>query len=200
MTINVDFWFDPLCPWAWMTSRWMLEVEKVRDVHTTFHIFSLAILNEDKDVPEQYRAGIEAGRPATRAAIGVLEQYGQDGIRAFYTALGTAYHPNNEPKDGQTLRKVLDELGYDVSIADRAEAGEWEDQVRKSFEEGISLVGGEVGTPIVKVHDTALFGPVISPAPKGEQAGELFDGFEKLAAYPGFFEAKRTRTVDPIFD
>ncbi|MGA4669545.1 DsbA family protein [Propionibacteriaceae bacterium Y1923] len=200
MTINVDFWFDPLCPWAWMTSRWMLEVEKVRDVHTTFHIFSLAILNEDKDVPEQYRAGIEAGRPATRAAIGVLEQYGQEGIRAFYTALGTAYHPNNEPKDGQTLRKVLDELGYDVSIADRAEAGEWEDQVRASFEEGISLVGGEVGTPIVKVHDTALFGPVISPAPKGEQAGELFDGFEKLAAYPGFFEAKRTRTVDPIFD
>ena len=200
MTINVDFWFDPLCPWAWMTSRWMLEVEQVRDVHTTFHIFSLAILNEDKDVPEEYRAGIDAGRPATHAAIGVLDQYGQEGLRAYYTALGTAYHPQGQPKDGNTLRTVLDELGYDVTIADRAEAGEWADRVRESFEAGISLVGGEVGTPIVKVHDTALFGPVISPAPKGEQAGELFDGFEKMAAYPGFFEVKRTRTVDPIFD
>lgn len=200
MTINVDFWFDPLCPWAWMTSRWMLEVEKVRDVHTTFHIFSLAMLNEDKDVPENYRAGIEAGRPATRAAIGVLDQYGQEGLRNFYTAIGTAYHPGGQAKDVDTLRRVLDELGYDQTIADRALTDEWEARVRESYENGISLVGGEVGTPIVKVHDTALFGPVISPAPKGEQAGELFDGFEKMCAYPGFFEAKRTRTVDPIFD
>ncbi|MGA4508418.1 DsbA family protein [Propionibacteriaceae bacterium G1746] len=200
MTVDVDFWFDPLCPWAWMTSRWMLEVEKVRDVHTTFHIFSLSMLNENHDIPDDYRAGVDAGRPATRAAIGVLDAYGQDGLREFYTALGTRYHPGGEPKNEETLRAVFTDKGWDQTIVDRALEGEWDDRVRESYESGIKLVGGDVGTPIVKVHDTALFGPVISPAPKGEAAGELFDGFEKLAAYPGFFEAKRTRTVDPIFD
>ena len=200
MTIDVDFWFDPLCPWAWMTSRWMLEVEKVRDVHTTFHIFSLAMLNENHDIPDEYREGVESGRPATNAAIGVLDHYGQEGLRAYYTALGTAYHPGGQPKNEQTLRTVIDELGYDPGIVDRALTDEWAPRVRESFQTGIALVGDDVGTPIVKVHETALFGPVISPAPKGEQAGALFDGFEKLAAYPGFFEAKRSRSVDPIFD
>lgn len=200
MTTTVDFWFDPLCPWAWMTSRWMLEVEQVRDVHTDFHIFSLAMLNEDKDVPDNYRQGVEAGRPATRAAIGVLDAAGQQGLRDFYTALGTRYHPGGEPKNLDTLRAVLDELGHDSSIFERAQTEEWDDRVRASYEEGIGLVGGEVGTPIVRVHGNALFGPVISPAPKGEEAGKLFDGFSLMAGYSGFFEAKRTRTVDPIFD
>ena len=200
MTIAVDFWFDPLCPWAWMTSRWMLEVEKVRDVHTTFHPFSLAMLNEGKDVPEKYAAGVEAGRPATRAAIGIRELHGHEAVRDFYTAIGTKYHPEGREKNEETLREVIAEMGLDAGIVDRALTPEWDGLLRESFQKGIDLVGDEVGTPIVKVHDVALFGPVISPAPKGEEAGRLFDGFEKMAAYPGFFEVKRTRTVDPIFD
>lgn len=200
MTTAVDFWFDPLCPWAWMTSRWMLEVEQVRDVHTTFHIFSLAVLNEGHDIPEKYRKGLESGWLGTKAAVGVKEQYGDEGVRRYYTTLGTLYHPGGQPKTLETLQQALEEGNFDPRIAERARTDEWEQAVRDSTKEALDLVGGEVGTPVIKVNGMALFGPVISPAPKGEQAGELFDGFEKMTAYPGFFELKRTRTVDPIFD
>jgi len=200
MTTTVDFWFDPACPWAWMTSRWMLEVEKVRDVHTVFHVMSLAVLNEGRDLPADYRAEMDRAWIGARAATGVVETYGQEAVRPFYTALGTRYHLAKEPREQATVEAALAECGYDTGIAARATTEEFDEPMRASHHEGMDPVGQEVGTPVLHVNGMALFGPVISPAPKGEQAGDLFDGFLKMVAYPGFFELKRTRTIGPRFD
>ncbi|MEL4505872.1 disulfide bond formation protein DsbA [Luteococcus sp. H138] len=207
MTTPVDFWFDPMCPWAWMASRWMLEVEKVRDVHTTFHVMSLSVLNDGRDLPEDYVQHMREGWVGVRAAILVEQQHGPEAVRDFYTALGTRYHPGEQPKTVATVRAALAEAGLDESIADRAEAwqpGDEPDEVdvalRKSHHEGMDPVGDEVGTPVIHLNGKALFGPVISPAPKGEQAGRLFDGFALVTEYDGFYELKRTRTVGPLFD
>ncbi|HOB03980.1 MAG TPA: disulfide bond formation protein DsbA [Propionibacteriaceae bacterium] len=200
MTTAIDFWFDPTCPWAWMTSRWMLEVEKVRDVRTTFHVMSLAVLNEGRDLSDDYRAVMDAAWVGVRAAIMVEQRYGSDTLRDFYTALGTRYHLGEEPRTAETVRATLADLGLDEAIADRAQTDEVDEALRASHHEGMDPVGMDVGTPVLRVNGMSMFGPVISPAPKGEEAGDLFDGFVKMTAYPGFFELKRTRTVGPIFD
>jgi 2-hydroxychromene-2-carboxylate isomerase len=201
MTTAVDFWFDPLCPWAWMSSRWMLEVEKVRDAHTTFHVMSLAVLNEGRDLPDEFRQMMyEQGWIGVRASIAVEQKYGSEALRNFYTALGTRFHLGQEPKTPETVRAALEEVGLDPAIADEAQTDTYDEAVRASHHQGMDPVGMDVGTPVIRVNGMSLFGPVISPAPKGEAAGDLFDGFVKMTAYPGFFELKRTRTVDPIFD
>lgn len=198
---NVDFYFDPTCPWAWMASRWMLEVEKVRDVQVTFHVMSLSVLNEGRDLPADYAAAMDRAWLSARTAIGVEQEYGSDGLRAFYTAIGTRYHPGQEPTgDLGVVKAALAECGFDESIADRAQGDEFDEALRASHEAGMKPVGTDVGTPVIHLNGKALFGPVISPAPKGEEAGELFDGVEKVTAYDGFFELKRSRTRDPIFD
>lgn len=201
MTTQVDFWFDPTCPWAWMTSRWMLEVEKVRDIDLTFHVMSLAVLNEGRDhLPEDYRKAMEYAWIPARAALLVEQRHGSGKLAEFYTAIGTRFHPGEEPKDLDTLRAALEDVGADADIIDVAQTDAIDDDLRRSHHEGMDPVGDEVGTPVIRVNGMSLFGPVISPAPKGEEAGELFDGFVKVTAYPGFFELKRTRTVGPIFD
>jgi len=183
-----------------MTSRWMLEVEKVRDVHTVFHVMSLAVLNEGRDLPEDYRREMDRAWIGARAATAVATSYGQEAVRPFYTALGTRYHLGRAPHDRDTVAAALQECGYDTGIAERATTEEFDEAMRASHHEGMDPVGQDVGTPVLHVNGMALFGPVISPAPKAEQAGELFDGFLKMVSYPGFFELKRTRTVEPIFD
>jgi len=201
MTTEVDFWFDPLCPWAWMSSRWMLEVEKVRDVHTTFHVMSLAELNSGRDLPPEYREMMDKeGWIGVRAAIAVQQKYGSEALRNFYTAIGTRFHLGEEPKTPETVRAALEEVGLDPAIADEAQTDMYDEAWRASHHEGMDPVGEDVGTPVIRINGMSLFGPVISPAPKGEAAGDLFDGFVKVTAYPGFFELKRTRTVGPIFD
>ncbi len=178
----------------------MLEVEKVRDVHTVFHVMSLAVLNEGRDLPADYRAEMDRAWIGARAATGVVETYGQEAVRPFYTALGTRYHLAREPREQATVEAALAECGYDTGIAARATTAEFDEAMRASHHQGMDPVGQEVGTPVLHVNGMALFGPVISPAPKGEQAGDLFDGFLKMVAYPGFFELKRTRTIGPRFD
>lgn len=200
MTTNVDFWFDPTCPWAWMTSRWMLEVELVRDVKTTFHIMSLAVLNEGRDLSPEYRAHIDQAWLPARAALLVEQRHGSDKLAEFYTELGTRFHPNGEPRSADTVSAALAAVGADADIVDIAQTDAVDADLRTSHHEGMDPVGDEVGTPVLRVNGMSLFGPVISPAPKGEAAGDLFDGFLKVTAYPGFFELKRTRTVGPIFD
>lgn len=199
-TETVDFWFDPLCPWAWMTSRWMLEVEQVRDVHTVFHVMSLSVLNEDKDVPDEYKEMIQAGWGPVRLAIAIEQQHGQEKLRAFYTAIGTARHPGGCDFTRELYEEVLAEVGLPAELADAAEDTSLDDAVRASHADGIDRVGQEVGTPVISVAGTAFFGPVLSPAPKGEDAGRVFDGARLLAGYDGFYELKRTRDRDPIFD
>ena len=180
----------------------MLEVEKVRDVEVVFHVMSLAVLNEGReDLPEAYRERMatEAWYGA-RAAIAVEQRYGQKTLREFYTALGTRIHLGKEPVDPQTVRSALKDLDLDESLADACQSTAGDEALRASHQEGQTLVGSDVGTPIIRIGEMAIFGPVISPAPKGEQAGQLFDGVQAVMAYPGFFELKRSRSVGPILD
>ena len=197
---TVDFWFDPICPWAWMTSRWMLEVERVRPVKTVFHIMSLSVLNEGRDLPEGYRTMLDQGWAPVRVALAVEERYGQEQLRAFYTAVGTRIHPGDEGSGRDTLEAALRDVGLPPELADAGDVGDNDEALRASHHQGMDPVGQDVGTPVIHVGDVAFFGPVMSPAPKGEEAGQVFDGVLALASYPGFFELKRTRTVDPIFD
>lgn len=200
MSAKVDFWFDPICPWAWMTSRWMLEVEKVRDIDLTFHVMSLSVLNEGRTLSADYQETMDAAWIPARAALLVEQRHGSEKVAEFYTALGTRFHPGEEPNTVETIRAALDEVGADADIIDVAQTDAIDEDLRRSHHEGMDPVGNEVGTPVIHINGKALFGPVISPAPKGEQAGDLFDGFEKVTAYEGFFELKRSRTVGPIFD
>lgn len=200
MTQKVDLWFDPLCPWAWMTSRWLLEVEKVRDIDLRFHVMSLSVLNEGRDLDPDYRRLMDDGWAGVRVALAVEREHGQEALRDFYTAIGTRYHPGGEDKTRATLEAALTDVGLPVSLADLGDTDAHDDELRRSHHAGMDPVGDEVGTPVIHLKGKGLFGPVISPAPKGEQAGRLFDGFALVTEYDGFFEMKRTRTVGPIFD
>ena len=198
---TLDFWFDPICPWAWMTSRWALEVEKVRDVEVVFHQMSLSVLNEgNEDLPDDYRESMaEAIRPA-RVITAARVEHGEGVLRDLYTAIGTRIHPGEEKDWMKAVAEGLDEVGLPASLLEAADADTYDAQLRESHHEGISKVGEDVGTPVVAVGDVAFFGPVISPAPKGEDAGRLYDGVYAAASIPGFYELKRTRTTGPIFD
>ena len=199
MTQHVDMWFDSVCPWAWMTSRWLLEVEKVRDVEVQFHVMSLSVLNAGRDLPEQYQDLMAKALPPARVALAVQRDHPEK-LTAYYTAIGTRLHPGGEELSDATVAAALAEAGLPAELLDAGHTDANDDELERSHHEGMDPVGDEVGTPVLHINGMALFGPVISPAPKGEQAGDLFDGFVKLTAYPGFFEAKRTRTVGPIFD
>ena len=197
---TVDFWFDPRCPWAWLTSRWMLEVEKVRPVKTVFHVMSLSVLNQGRDLSEDYQKGMDSGWAPVRVALAVEEQYGQEQLAAFYTAVGTRVHPQQEELNRATLEAALGDVGLPAELAEAGDTGDNDDALRASHHAGMDPVGMDVGTPVIHVSGVAFFGPVISPTPRGEEAGSLFDGVLQLASYPGFFELTRSRTVGPIFD
>ena len=199
MTQRVDMWFDSICPWAWMTSRWLLEVEKVRDVEVAFHVMSLSVLNEGRDLPEEYRQIMTEALPLARVALAVQREY-PERLGDYDTAIGTLLHPGERDRSDATVVDALAEAGLPAELVELGHTDAHDDELKRSHHEGMDPVGDEVGTPVIHLNGMALFGPVISPAPKGEAAGDLFDGFAKLTAYPGFFEAKRTRTVGPIFD
>jgi len=200
MTTSVDFWFDPSCPWAWMTSRWVDEVSAARDLDVTWHIMSLAILNEDKDVPESYRANFPRLMRYARLVTAVGELEGQAAVKPLYDALGTRIHPGASKDADEVIAGALAEVGLPAEYARYADSDEYDAQLRASHNDGIDRVGQEVGTPVIAVNGTAFFGPVISPTPRGEQALVLWDGIVAAASYDGFFELKRTRTREPQFD
>ena len=196
---TLDLWFDPLCPWAWMTSRWALDVAQVRDVDVVFHVMSLSVLNEGRDLSPHYLDLMNNSWGGARVCLAVQQQYPEK-LAALYTALGTRIHLGKEPNDRGTHEAALAEVGLAVELADAAESDANDTALRAAQAEVTAAVGDEVGTPVIRVGGMSLFGPVMSPAPRGEEAGKLWDGFVNVLAYPGFFELKRTRTVDPIFD
>jgi 2-hydroxychromene-2-carboxylate isomerase len=197
---SAEFWFDPLCPWAWMTSRWMSEVERVRPVDVTWSVMSLSVLNEDRDLPEEYRDMMDRGWGPVRVIIAAAREHGDKVIKPLYDAMGTRIHLEGERDYSKVIGSALEEVGLPEELADFAGTDVNDAELRASHQRAIDLVGDEVGTPVVAVNDEAFFGPVVSPAPKGEAAGRLWDGCVLVAGTPGFYELKRSRTVGPIFD
>ncbi|MGW0430958.1 DsbA family protein [Micromonospora sp. NPDC003197] len=198
--------FDPLCPWAWLTSRWLLEVEQVRPVDVQFRVMSLSVLNEGRDLPEQYVALMELGWGPVRICIAAEQKYGPQVLRDLYTAFGNRIHLNKEELGPDLYAAALADAGLDPDLAEAAGSTEYDEALRISHNAGMKPVGTDVGTPVIHApgpvegEKVAFFGPVITPAPKGEAAGRLWDGVLLVAGTPGFYELKRSRTQDPIFD
>jgi protein-disulfide isomerase-like protein with CxxC motif len=199
-TTPVDFWFDPICPWAWMTSRWMMEVEQVRPVEVTWHVMSLAYLNAERDLGEKYNKLMLDSWGPVRVVIAARELHGQEWVKPLYDAMGTRFHLGKQKDRTVVIAEALAEVGLPGSLAAYASSDEYDEALKKSHHAGMDQVGTEVGTPVIGVEGYAFFGPVMSPAPKGDEAGRVWDGVQALASYDGFFELKRTRTREPIFD
>jgi hypothetical protein len=202
---SVDMWFDPICPWAWLTSRWLLEVEKVRPLEIRFNVMSLSILNGDRDLPEDYKRRMDRAWGPVRICMAAADAAGPDVLRDLYTALGTRIHLQKYELDEKLYTEALTEAGLDPALADAASTEVWDDALRASHDAGMKPVGLDVGTPVIHVpgpdgETVAFFGPVVTPSPKGETAGKLWDGVLLVAATPGFYELKRSREVGPIFD
>ena len=181
---QVRMWFDPTCPWAWMTSRWLGEVAETRGFDVDWQVMSLAVLNEGRDLPEAYAAMMPRSMRMTRLVTAARTAGGDAVVKPLYDALGERIH--------------LAEAGLDAALVEESDAHDA--ALRSSHQTAIDLVGDDVGTPVVAVDDVAFFGPVVSPAPKGAEALRLFDGVVAAASIEGFFELKRTRTRGPRFD
>ena len=173
----VDFWFDPQCPWAWITSRWLVEVTKVRPVQPRWHVMSLAILNEGKeDISERYKEFMARAWGAVRVCIAAEQAAGPEVLGPLYTAIGTRFHNEKAERNRATIESALAEVGLPTSLADAMDSTEYDEALRASHRDGMDRVGEDVGTPVVSVNGASVFGPVVSPIPRGEDAGRLWDG------------------------
>jgi protein-disulfide isomerase-like protein with CxxC motif len=197
----VDFWFDPLCPWAWITSRWLLEVEKLRPVTPRWHVMSLAMLNEKRDdLPDRYKESMAKAWGPVRVCIAAEQKLGPEVLGPLYTAIGTRFHHEKAERDRATIEAALADAGLPADLAEAMDSTDYDEALRASHCDGMDRVGYEVGTPVIAVGDMSIFGPVMSPIPRGEAAARLWDGVLLIAGTDGFFEMKRSRTRDPIFD
>jgi hypothetical protein len=194
-----------MCPFAWMTSQWLLETEKVRDITARFNVMSLSVLNENRDdLSEEYAAAMKKGMGPVRLMTAVEQAHGKDAAREFYLALATLRHNNKEEFSREIFEQALEAAGLDTSLAAKANDASLDDAVRKSHEAGMNPVGQDVGTPVVHFpkgdgSTTAFFGPVIVPPPTGEEAGQLLDGLKTIASTDGLYELKRSRNRRPSF-
>ena len=196
---KADFWFDPMCPFAWISSRWILEVEKVRDVSVAWHVMSLAYLNKDKDIPDDYRAMLEPAWGPVRVCIAAEQKHGSEVLLPLYTAMGTRIHNDEQEISRELIAAAVAESGLEPELVEAMDDPSYDDAVAKSHHEGMDQVGDDVGTPTIAIQGAAFFGPVLSKIPRGEEAGQLWDGCVTVAKVPYFYELKRSRTGDLDF-
>ena len=199
MTQEVEIWVDPLCPWAWVTSRWLLHAAEVRDLDVHVRVMSLAVLNENKELSAEYADFIKKSWGPVRVLIAAEQRHGAKVVEQLYSAMGNHLHVQGNQDLTAVIGSALADVGLAQDLALAADSDDYDQALRASHREGMELVGDEVGTPVVRVGDVAFFGPVVTPAPRDEEAGKLFDGVLAVASTPGFFELKRTRTARPTF-
>lgn len=197
-TARATFWFDPVCPWTWISSRWLEEVTKVRDVEVDWAVMSLSVLNEGRDLPADYMALMDRAWGPVRVIVAAAQAHGEDVIKPLFDAMGRRIHVDDRQDLDEVMSESLAEVGLPAGLLGAATSEEHDEALRASHQEAIDLVGDDVGSPTIQVADTAFFGPVVSPAPTGEEAGRLWDGCVLVAGTTGFFEIKRSRTLGPI--
>jgi protein-disulfide isomerase-like protein with CxxC motif len=207
MTTDVNLWVDPACPWAWVTSRWLLEVEQVRDVSVRFNVMSLSVLNEGREnLPERYKEAMARNWGPVRVLTAAAQAQGADVIRPLYSAMGTRIHPGQSGTGPDMIAGALADLGLDPELLKAADSNDYDEALRASHEAGMKPVGNDVGTPVLHIavpdraEPVAFFGPVVTPIPRGDAAGRLWDGVLAVAGTDGFFELKRTRDRRPTFE
>jgi len=200
---TVDFYWDPICPWCWITSRWMVAVGRQKQIHVNWKLFSLKKINQDRDIPEHYKILHQMGLRALRVAAAVSKEYGNDGLTKLYTVMGTRYHHDNEDIDEpDILHEILKTSGFPTRLADAVDQEAWDKIIAADMDQAVAKVGTDVGVPLIVLDGgkgPGFFGPVFSPAPTGKPAVELWDAIIVAGRSPGFFELKRTRETGPIF-